>query len=306
MLDRASTFAQPEIVELLKSKFVAVAIDQACQRRQKDAEGDLYRRIASQGPRSDFQNTTQGFYIASPAGKLLLYNNNRDPQKMLRLMHESLREYELGTFAFDRDQVQAEVDASIQEKQDARYTLHPPEGGLVVRVQAKVLGGYKVSENVNQSVFQRSLSRDNLWITEQEQGALIKGVMPATLQRRIARFHLVDNTRGEPPMWKPGEIKLLNFVINNGTIFGSVNLKSQDGSRGYQAELRGKINVVDNIVTVFELVALGDFFGEGKYTKNAPDGNFPLAVSFVLADGTDVADAVAPQGARGWLEGYLK
>ena len=34
-------------------------------------------------------------------------------------------------------------------------------------------------------------------------------------------------------------------------------------------------------------------------------GRFPLAVSMTLADGRDVADQILPQGARGWLEGYL-
>jgi hypothetical protein len=281
-------------------------VDQACQRRQKDAEGTLYRRIAGQGPRSDFQNTTQGFYIASPAGKLLLYNNNRDPKKLLRLMRESLREYELGSFAFDRDQVQAEVDAAANGQEDARYTLHPPEGGLVVRVHAKVLDGYSTPANQSESVFQKAISRDNLWITPKEKAELVAGRVPATLQRRIARFHLVDNTRGEPPMWKAGEIKEMDLQIDKGTLVGSVRLETEDGSRGYQAELRGHIRVVGDNITGLDLVALGEFYGEGRYTQNAPDGKFPLAVAFQLADGTDVADAVAPQGARGWLDGYLK
>ena len=305
MVDRESTFAQPEIVELLKTKFVPVAVDQACQRRQKDAEGALYRRIAGQGPRSDFQNTTQGFYIASPAGKLLLYNNNRDPKKLLRLMQESLREYDLGSFAFDREEVQADVDASANVEQDSRYSLKPPAGGLVVRVHAKVLDGYKTPSNKNEAVFQRAISRDNLWITPKEKADLIAGRVPATLQRRIARFHLVDNTRGEPPMWKLGEVKEIHLQVDKGTLVGAVHLETEDGSRGYQAALRGQLKVVGDVVAVFELVALGEFYGEGSYTRNAPEGKFPLAVAFQLADGTDIADAVAPQGARGWLDGYL-
>lgn len=306
MVDRESTFAQPDIVELLKTRFVPVAIDQACQRRQKDAEGKLYRRIASQGPRSDFQNTTQGFYIASPAGKLLLYNNNRDPQKLLRLMRQSLREYDLGTFAFDRDAVQAEVDASADAMRDERYSPAPPDGGLVLRVHAKVLGGYEAPANASEAVFQQALSRDNLWITSDEKEAMIDGNVPGTLKRRIARFHLVDNTRGEPPMWKVPEVKVMDLNLDQGKLIGSVHLESADGKRGYQAELRGQIECNGDVITGFELVALGEFFGEGAYTRNAPDGKFPLAITFQLADGTDIADAVAPQGARGWLDGYLK
>ena len=91
MLDRESTFANPEIVKMLRTRFVPVAIDQAYQRRQQDAEGEFYRKIAGQGPRSNFQSTTQGFYIATAQGKLLLYNNNRDPVKVQRLMKETER-----------------------------------------------------------------------------------------------------------------------------------------------------------------------------------------------------------------------
>ena len=50
----------------------------------------------------------------------------------------------------------------------------------------------------------------------------------------------------------------------------------------------------------------GRFTGEGPFTPGAPEQPFPLAVSFTLADGTDVADAVPPQGSRGWVQGYLR
>ncbi|MEO1998337.1 MAG: histidine phosphatase family protein, partial [Planctomycetaceae bacterium] len=93
MLDRESTFADPEIVKLLKTRFIPVAIDQAYQRRQQDTEGEFYRKIAGQGPRSNFQATTQGFYVATATGGLLLYNNNRDPAKVRRLLGQKLAEF---------------------------------------------------------------------------------------------------------------------------------------------------------------------------------------------------------------------
>jgi len=48
------------------------------------------------------------------------------------------------------------------------------------------------------------------------------------------------------------------------------------------------------------------FWGEGRYTRRAPEGRFPFAVSFTLADGSDIADAIPPQGSRGWVGGYLR
>ena len=62
----------------------------------------------------------------------------------------------------------------------------------------------------------------------------------------------------------------------------------------------------DGRVTRFDLAARGMFWGEGRYTRRAPEGKFPLAVMFTLADGKDVADRIPPQGSRGWVPGYLR
>lgn len=300
MLDRASTFAHPEIVELLQTRFVPVAIDQAYQRRQKDTEGEFYRKIAGQSPRNDFQSTTQGFYLATAAGDLLLYNNNRDPQKLLRLMKQKLRE-------FETKQGSSATIAELQAtKVDPRYNVAPPQGGLVLRVHAKIMEGYEPTTDRWRHIFQNALSRDNLWISKSEHRALVGGQVPDSLQRRIARFHLVDNTRGEPPMWKPSEIRQLSLQLDQGQLRGVVQLSTEDADRGYHAELMGEIQVEGDEVVGFDMVCLGQFWGEGRFTRGAPSGKFPLAISFTLADGSDMADRVPPQGSRGWLEGYLR
>ena len=299
MLDRESTFADPEIVNLLKTRFVPVAIDQANQRRQKDTEGEFYRKIAGQSPRNNFNSTTQGFYIATAAGKLLLYNNNRDPAKVRRLMKEKLAEFEASGAA-------DATTAAIKTTQvDGRYNARLPKGGLVLRVQAKILSGYEPTTNRWQRIFQSALSRDNLWISAAEHQSLVRGQVPVSLQERIARFHLVDNTRGEPPMWKQEEIRKIDMKLREGTLKGVAHLENAGGDRGYKTDLLGVVEVKNNTVVRFDMVAKGEFWGAGRYTGGAPKGKFPLAISFTLADGTDIADQVPPQGARGWLRGYL-
>ncbi len=295
MLDRASTFADPEIVQLLQTRFVPVAIDQAYQRRQKDTEGDFYRKIAGQGPRSDFNGTTQGLYIARSDGKLVSYNNNRGADRIKRLMKEAL------------EAPQPDDVATVSKRTlDTRYNPQLPEGGLVVRVRAKILGGYEETADKWKRIFQSAISRDNLWVSKSEQQALTRGDVPASLQRRIARFHLVDNTRGEPPMWDDKEIRQITMKIVDGKLTGKVHLETDNGGRGYQAELLGDVSIENGKVVRFDVVALGDFWGEGRYTGGAPKGRFPLAVSFTLADGSDVADRIPPQASRGWVEGYLR
>ena len=285
---------------MLRTRFVPVAIDQAYQRRQKDAEGEFYRKIAGQGPRSNFQSTTQGLYIATAQGKLLLYNNNRDPAKVQRLLKEKLNIFQQNLAEYSR------AVAIKPGKVDARYNVSPPKGGLVVRVRAKVLGGYEPTTDRWRAIFQSALSRDNLWISAAEHQALVQGQIPVSLQKRIARFHLVDNTRGEPPMWREKEIRQLKMTVRGNRIEGQVLLRTDSGDRGYQAELFGELEVKAGKVVRLDLLARGDFWGDGPYTRNAPKGRFPLAVSFTLADGTDVADRIPPQGSRGWLPGYLR
>ena len=299
MLDRASTFAQPEIVELLKTRFVPVAIDQAYQRRQKDTEGEFYRKIAGQSPRNNFQSTTQGFYIATAAGDLLLYNNNRDPEKVLRLMKQKLRE-------FEADGASDDVEGIRQVTVDRRYNAAPPKGGLVLRVHARILDGYEPTDNKWKRIFQTAMSRDNLWISRAEHDALVSGTVPESLQHRIARFHLVDNTRGEPPMWRPQEIRTSEFTLKDGILTGRVHLATARGDREYEADLKGHVEMKAGRIVRFDMVCLGQFRGEGTYTRGAPKGKFPLAISFTLADGSDIADEVSPQGSRGWVEGYIR
>jgi hypothetical protein len=301
VLDRASTFAHPDIIKMLKSSFVPVAIDQAYQRRQKDSEGELYRKIAGQGPQNDFSGgTTQGFYAASSSGELLFYNNNRNPDRVAGLMKQAL--------AKDSSASKKSAPIADDETPDKRFNPTPPEGGLVLRVRAKVLGGYQEDAAFDPStqIFQSSLSRDNLWLTRAEHEALVGGEFPVKLGQRIARYHLVDNTRGEPPMWSPEEIQSLNIRVEKGELRGSVTLETADGKRAFKTDLFGVVETKEGRVTRLDFVAKGLFRGHGPYTKNPPPGDFPLGISFSLADGDDVADAIPPQGSRGWVDGYFR
>jgi len=279
---------------MLHDKFVPVAIDQWYTRRQQDTSGEFYRQIAGQGPRSNFQQTTQGFYLADPAGGLLAYNNNRGPERIRALMEQALTRYQ-----------PPETTPLERENTDPRFSPTLPDGAVVVRVSAKVLDGYEATDDRWQQLFQQAVSRDNLWITAQEQQALLTGQFPQHLALRMARFHLVDNTRGEPPTWKPIEIQQLDFQVTDGQISGTVELVSEDGSRGFQAELSGQVSGRDQAIVELTMTCVGEYWGAGPFTRKPPEGKFPLAIAFQLADGNDVADSIPPHASRGWIEGYL-
>ena len=285
---------------MLKQDFVPVAIDQWYQRRQEDAEGDFYRKVASQGPRSDFEQTTQGRYVCTADGKLLGYNNNRGPERLSELMVKSLKDYGSSNVRDTKP-----IDATNLE-----YDHTPPVGGLKLRVHSKILEGYAEQEDWRK-VFVSAIGRDNCWLTAEEQKELAKtisvgGPISQKIAQRIARYHLIDNTRGEPPRWKIGEVNSLEIAIKDGIISGRVHLETADGERGYQAAILGKAAAADGVVTRFDFIAKGDFWGDGPYTSHAPKGRFPLVVAFRIGDGVDISDQVMPHGAKGWIEGYYQ
>lgn len=106
-------------------------------------------------------------------------------------------------------------------------------------------------------------------------------------------------------MWEPAEVRSIKMTIEGNRVQGSFHLETADGKRGFIGDVRGIVNTEGERVTRFDLVARGEFWGEGPFTRNPPPGRFPLAVSFRLADGSDEADKVRPQGSRGWIDGYL-
>ena len=208
----------------------------------------------------------------------------------------------------------------IQEgKIDARFDKTPPKEGLILRVHSKVLSGYKPKdlENFRTELFKDATGRDNVWFQKSDKAELVKwiktgGELPTKLAQRIARYHLIDNTRGEPPRWKVKEIKSLSISIDkSGTIKGSVHLETSDGKRGYKASLfgKGELDLSDSsspVINRLDMVAKGEFWGRGRFTGYQPMGKFPLAIAFRIADGTDPADSILPHGGKGWMEGYYE
>jgi hypothetical protein len=280
---------------MLKDDFVPVAIDQWYERRQEDAAGKFYQEIAGQGPRNDFGLTTQGFYIAAPDGRLVSYWNNRGPDAAREKMRAALAHYDTAAVT------DVAVESPVLSDKPAM-----PAGALVVRVNSRVLGGYPAVRSERHRLMQDSIGRDNMWITADEQRRLVLGEFPATLARKIARFHLIDNTRGEPPMWEANELRSLKIQLQGDqSITGTVHLETIDGRRGFRGTIEGAMTKNGNRITGFDLVARGDYWGEGPWTQFAPEGKFPFAVAMQLADGTQVADQVLPQAIKGWREGYL-
>jgi hypothetical protein len=293
VIDRVSILSDPEIVRLLKTRFVPVAVDQHDHRRRKDAEGELFAKIVRQAGRST-DGYSQGFYLFTPQGKLLEFDNTLSADRMKQMLASALKKLDPA----------GEAPKIDEGRKDARFTYELPEGGLIIYVTSKVLGGYDPSERTD-AIRQTALGRDHLWLRKDEADALTRGDLRESVKVRLARFHLVDNTRGEPPFWARDEVRQLQLTLREGRLTGSVHLETRTGNRGYRAQLLGFVEAKDNKVVRFDAVAKGLYWGEGTYTTGAPKGKFPFAVAFTLAGGKGEVLEVPPGAARGNLKGYL-
>ena len=277
------------MVELLRTKFVAAAVDCWYLDRAKDAAGEFYKKVVSQ--RQPFEpgvRSTQGFYAFAPDGTLLRGWNNRNVPRMREYLERALKDFKPGA-----------ADA-LDAARDPRFQRAIPEGAVVVDVYSKILeADWPPTDDEMIKPLRVSTGRDHLWILKDEIEVLAAGRFPERLAKRIARYHLIDNTRGEPPMWAPAEVKELALGMKG----GRVRLESGDGDRTFAAAVAAVVEFREGKLATFDLVARGKFAGEGQFTRNAPRGPFTLWIAFTLSKGGEAAK-VAPQGARD-LRGYL-
>lgn len=286
-------FQDSELVKVLSTKFVPVAVDQHIHRQKKDAEGELFAKVLKQAGRG-LDGYSQGVYLFTADGKLLAFANTADAAGVKRLTDIALKKFDPKAPPVKLDDVKAAPPLPL-----------PPEGGLVLDVTAKVLGGYDPDDPKLKRV-RESIGRDHLWLRKDEAESLAKGTLPESVVPRLVRYHLLDNTRGEPPMWRVDEVKKVELTLKDGKLTGKVHLETKAGDRGYQADLLGVVELRDGKVARFDLLAKGDFWGEGTFTRGAPKGRFPFAVAFSLADVECATGKVPPQAARGNLKAYLK
>jgi hypothetical protein len=290
---RATAFNDPKVVDLLKAKFVCVGIAHNGAGRRKDAEGDFARKLIGKG------GTLQGLHVINTAGDLIGYVYDFRPQSVTAMLEKSLETFK-----------PVDAPAIDFKDKDKRFTM--PQDGLVVYTTAKVLAGHDPVKAAKgtirhdmETAWKASLGREHLWIRGDEARALTRGELPESLKKRIARYHLVDNTRGTPTGWTEMDIKKLEVRLSEGRLTGSAHLETKDGSRGYQADLLGFIEASNGKVTRFDIVVRGAFWGHGPYTPGAPKGRFPLAISFTLGQRNDPLYNLVPDAVRCYAD-YLR
>jgi hypothetical protein len=197
-------------------------------------------------------------------------------------------------------------------KLDAKFHRSLPEKAQVIKVITRALekNGSKYS-HLKDKIPGKLAAVDHLWLRQEEIQQLHSlvqsggGSLNKRLTHRIARYHFTDSTRGEPPFWKLDEIKnLIMKVDKTGIISGSYHLETEDANRGYQGKLSGRIGFTNNgKLSGFELLALGNHWGEGRYTRGARPGKSPLGIFMQHIATPQAAELIPPQGIH-WEKGY--
>jgi hypothetical protein len=316
------------MIKLATEEFIPVSGDDWYERRREDAEGEFFRKVADQGPRKGAGGSTrQGIYCFTAAGKLLAYKNAQDADVMREVVEQALADWKKLPA---KEREPGAVEVGEPATMDKRYTRPVPKDGLILNVYTRILdrdGKGAYCKGTCETPGGDLSARDHLWLTKAEwQDLLAKDVkagdefpMPAALVQRIVRFHLIDNTRGEPPFWSAQEVRKadMRWTVEEATpknvrlrLDGSVlvagDADAKKAKRGYEAALLGYLEYdpAKKVIARFDVLALGDHWGDGTYTPGARPGRQPLGIAIELSKGDKPADKVPPQAAREYQE-YL-
>jgi hypothetical protein len=228
-------------------------------------------------------------------------------------------------------------------KTDPMYVRTPPKDGLVLRVFSRLLDRETDGTFCDADCGGKqgdAPAVDHMWITREEIRGLIAAAgstpdrsptsprsrasdgsfeLPSAIAERLLRFHLIDNTRGEPPMWRREDIRSSKLTLTAAGAKGTETVLRLEGSallatnadpakadRGFDVRLNGEIRLdaSSSRITRFDVVAVGDHWGQGPFTRGARPGRTPLGVALELADGRHPGDSVPPQAARE-VQGYF-
>ncbi len=161
-------------------------------------------------------------YCLTASGKLLAYKNSQEADSVREMLEKGLTEWNRLP---DSERRAGAVKVPDLGKIDRQYTRTPPAGGLVLNVFTRILERKRDGKYVCGSCAfpgGELPGRDHLWLKRSEWQSLIPATakkgerfdMPAAVADRLLRYHLVDNTRGEPPCWASKDVRAKKSALD--------------------------------------------------------------------------------------------
>jgi hypothetical protein len=240
------------------------------------------------------------------------------------MLREALRKWN----AMEKKDRLAEAAPPAAPEGRRRHESDYPDGGLVLQVFSRDLP--REGEAARGDWRSRAWNLDFAWFTREEMMSLAppsrepgaRHAAPAKLVRRLARFHLVDNVRGQTPPFRDEHVTKAELAIVVERVEGDVVHLALEGAtraaetgewpidglrgrprkseRGYETKLAGRAawDAKAERFTRLDLVAAGSRWGATQFNVRGDDrGPAPMGVAFRLAAPTDrVAPAYAGWG----------
>jgi hypothetical protein len=328
VIARQSVWTDPEVKELA-AKFIPAADEVGRLQSGGDAECQLFRKIAEQGHyggRTQPSRTRQGTYAVTADGTFLSSWNKNDRRIVARKLRESLKIWD--RLKAEGRTITGEDPLDITELDRAdRYF---PERGLVLKVYTRDLP----RDPPQQEPWADARNQDFAWFTKKEARQFLPGKIapgrkrevPRDLVERLARFHFLDNVRGQTPPF-------LASAIEDATLTGRVTAvdcdvvflrlegrtkavqkgdwsiqgfqdmnRPSEQERGLDMKVLGsaRFDRKQGRFVGFEVVAVGTRWGGTQYNCRGDDlAPAPFGAVLSLA-GLSRADRVAPAHFRGY------
>jgi hypothetical protein len=295
---RVLTFSDPTVIDYLQNDFIPVAIncDYFVPLDQTARNWSLTAKFMTDVCRKNGKGikpgeTTQGYYPMSAAGDSYGVGGAcatlGQEKWMIGLLGNSLR-------AFKKNP---------PVKVDLKETSLPPETTLpegVAVLRTFTRAALSKEQLAKLDIHSTGVQRDHLWILAEEQAEILNRLanqeeadVPTRLARRIIRYHLTDNVRGEASTWDLADIKAsaLRLVKTRDSkgemevkLTGSFTLDHQK-AWGFKGTLEGALclDKAQKRIKSAKIYASGEAYGAGPYTQPAPEGSFPIKIAMVLA-----------------------
>jgi hypothetical protein len=304
-LDRASIFSDDKVIERLNTEFIPYSGNCAELQFERSPASKWFMSVARKvNHRALVRETTQGFYTCAADGTAYAFWNNRDTPKVLRQMDAALKNF--------KSAPPAKVDISEADLK-AAYARTPAADASVLRTYSRIRPLPPNAHALNAGV-----GRDHVWISSAEWKPLEnlkeegeERPLPPVIAQRMARFHLIDNVRGELDMWKPEQVQIHACVtlekksdaVRAYRLSATFSQSLPDGKRGQEGWLVGyfEIPVATGKISRFRAYSEGQAWGVSTFTQHAPPGKFPLLIAIVETDDW-VSKVVPPQAV--WIDDY--
>lgn len=197
-------------------------------RLQRGSEPDcvFFQQMVNGGRRITDRGSRQGLWVLAPGAGVLARCNTRNVETVLAAMRSGLERWDA------LDDAGRSLPSGARIDTGHRWEQSYPEGGLVLeRVARELVGGDPRAERSPR------WNRDYAWFSADE----IAGLLPddvalgdrfelPLLAERLARFHLVDDVRGQTLPFAPAELRSCKL---------EARLVALEGSRA-ELELRGE------------------------------------------------------------------